>query len=131
MIQLVAFLAATSLMLAPALVPMRPDPVVRERLGHEPRMLKNPRDAFALDLPSGCVVVPRNMKIDFEVFDVVCHGVQYVGIYAGNFPSKDIQGRIISTPYDWPAKLHVWADEVPDDQAAADAIAASVRVEGQ
>lgn len=103
--------------------------------GSGPMMQPNDiRSAFALDLPKGFVVVKRPTAVeDFEVFEVRCGKVPYVGIYAGNAPDfdrdqRDGTQRLLKTKYDWPQYLHVWVYDLPPGRRRkAEEIAASVR----
>jgi hypothetical protein len=108
---------------------------------------------FVADLPPGFKIERRPQGVDFDVYDIVRDGTAYAGVYAGNFPSFEgdgagevredgggrkrlvvktgggerVVGYLIPTGQDWPAYLHVWVRDVPDDQATADRVAASVR----
>ena len=84
----------------------------------------DPGRAFSLDLPDGCTVTSRPNLPDFNVYDVMCHGVGYAGIYVGRFPQSDPNARIFSVGS---LRVQVWADPVPTDQMLADRIAASVK----
>jgi len=87
----------------------------------------NARDPFDIDLPKDCRLESRNGP-DFDVFYILCNDTQYGGIYVGNAPDTTIQpSRLIKTGLEFPADIQVWTVPVADDQARADAIAASVR----
>ncbi|MBX9575508.1 MAG: hypothetical protein K2X07_07715 [Caulobacteraceae bacterium] len=108
------FLAAGALVIA--------HPVVAQ----DTTTLDDPAEAFEVDLPEDCRIAPRNLQMDFEVLDITCRDVPMVGIYVGNHPSGD-GGRVFSTPYRWPATIHVWVVEATTDRPRAERIAASVR----
>jgi len=83
---------------------------------------------FAIDLPQGCQIDKRPGP-DFFVYYVACHGTTYAGVYVGNFADRSVpRSRLIKTGRQFPAEIQVWSVAVPNDQARADAIAASVKL---
>ena len=91
--------------------------------------LENGRAAFDIDIPPDCELTTDGIKLDFQTFRVSCGGVQYAGLYAGNFADRSVpRSRLLPAPYSWPSEVQVWSLEVPRDQARADKIAASVRI---
>jgi hypothetical protein len=86
------------------------------------------RASFTVDLPEDCVVREGRAGANFAIFEVTCGGRVYAGVYAGNAANPEIpRSRIMVTETRWPTEVQAWAADVPDDQARADAIAASVR----
>lgn len=91
--------------------------------------LEDGRAAFDIDLPSDCEMTSAGLKLDFQTFSVSCGGIQYAGLYVGNFADRSVpRSRLLPAPYTWPSEVQVWSLEVPKDQARADKIADSVRV---
>jgi hypothetical protein len=87
------------------------------------------RAAFRIDLPDGCVLEEGVLQAAYATFQVSCGGRIYAGIYAGNAADPTVpRSRLIETDDKWPKQVQVWSEVVPDDQARADAIAASVKV---
>ena len=86
------------------------------------------RASFTIDLPEDCVLEEGEVRATFAVFNVTCDGRVYAGIYTGTEANREIpRSRIMITETRWPTEIQTWAEDVPDDQARADAIAASVR----
>ena len=91
--------------------------------------LEDGRAAFEIDLPSDCEMTSAGPKLDFQTFRVSCGGIQYAGLYVGNFADRSVpRSRLLPAPYAWPSEVQVWSLKVPKDQARADRIADSVRV---
>ena len=91
--------------------------------------LNNGREAFDIELPSACQITTKGRGLDFQVFYVVCGGVDYAGVYVGNAADRSTpRSRLLPTSFDWPAEVQVWSDVVTGDQDEADKIAASVRL---
>jgi len=60
---------------------------------------------------------------------VTCKDVTYAGVYAGNAADRQMpRSRLLKTSLQWPSEIQVWSLVVPNDQARADLIAASVRL---
>ena len=86
------------------------------------------RAAFTVDLPDGCALEDGQVRASFAIFYVNCEGRVYAGIYAGNAADREMpRSRVIITESRWPSEVQAWAVDVPDAQARADAIVASVR----
>jgi hypothetical protein len=89
----------------------------------------DPSRTFTLDLPANCKVSSRPNLPDFAVYDVICHGREYVGIYAGIYvgfaPQTIPRSRVIKAGG---GVIQVWANTVPGDQKRADWIVRSVRL---
>jgi hypothetical protein len=91
--------------------------------------LKDGRDSFDIELPSACQLTTKGRGIDFQVFYVICGGVDYAGVYVGNAADNSTpRSRLLMTEFDWPAEVQVWSDVVTGHQDEADKIAASVRL---
>lgn len=87
------------------------------------------RAAFSVDLPEGCVLEDGQVRASFAIFYVACEGKVVAGIYTGNAADRSMpRSRVMITETRWPSEVQAWAVESGDDQARADAIAASVRV---
>lgn len=119
-----SYLQAAAVILTAVLIGLS-GPAIADDRGKD---LSNGHDAFDIDLPKDCGLTDKNGP-DFEVFYIACNGKTYGGIYTGNAANPDMpRSRLIKTGFGWPAEIQVWSLEVPDDQARADAIAASVKV---
>lgn len=87
------------------------------------------RAAFTVDLPPGCVLEDGQIRASFAIFYVACEGKVVAGIYTGNAADRSVpRSRIMITETRWPSEVQAWAVDADEDQARADAIAASVRV---
>lgn len=87
------------------------------------------RAAFTVDLPEGCKLEDGQVRASFAIFYVACDGKVMAGIYAGNAADRQMpRSRVMITETRWPSEVQAWAANVGEDQARADAIAASVRV---
>ena len=119
-----SYLQAAAVILATMLIGLSGPAIAGDR-GKD---LSDGHDAFDIDLPKDCALTDKNGP-DFEVFYIACGGKPYGGIYVGNAANPDMpRSRLIKTDFGWPAEIQVWSLDVPDDQARADAIAASVKV---
>jgi len=91
--------------------------------------LEDGRMAFDIDIPSDCKITTNEHRLDFQIFRVSCGGVEYAGLYVGNFADRNVpRSRVLTAPYSWPSEVQVWTLEVPNGQDRADKIASSVRV---
>lgn len=72
-----------------------------------------PGNLFSLELPEGCAVTSRPNLPDFALYDVMCNGVGYAGIYVGRFPQSNPNARIFRIG---PTQVQIWANHVPIDQ---------------
>ena len=80
---------------------------------------------FTLDLPANCKVSSRPNLPDFAVYDVICDGREYAGIYVGFAPQSVPRSRVIKAGR---GVIQIWASTVPVDQDRADWIVRSVRL---
>jgi hypothetical protein len=85
----------------------------------------DPSGTFTLDLPENCKVSSRPNLPDFAVYDVICNGREYVGIYVGSAPQTVPRSRVIEVGR---AVIQIWANTVAGDQEKADWIVRSVRL---
>jgi len=90
--------------------------------------LESGREAFLIELPSGCRLDVQSPVEDFEVFTATCSQQAYARVYVGNAPDRSIRGRLLRTRYSWPTYVQAWSLSVPHDQARADRIAHSVKL---
>lgn len=87
------------------------------------------RAAFSINIPTGCQMTEDPPGPDFQVFRIICGGVEYAGVYTGNAADRTMpRSRLTETEFAWPFQVQTWSRKISGDQEKADRISASVSV---